>query len=79
MLNDIDPSLFAALSSGIEVVTFSNEGAQEDVVLVSGYQSTTTTPSAGLLGIDASDGTQRWKRTLFAKPTNHDCHLVSIF
>jgi hypothetical protein len=65
------------------VVTFTSEGSYEDVVLVSGYHSTTTTTtktttttSAGLIGIDALDGTQRWRRTLTSRPTNHDCHLV---
>jgi len=84
---------FLALSSGVEVVTFLSDGVYEDVLLVSGFQSSlqssdafksnnvaakSTATTNGILAIDAADGTQRWRRTLFAKPTNHDCHLVSV-
>ena len=32
----------------------------------------------GLLGIEPKTGRQRWKRSLFAKPRQMDCHIVDV-
>ena len=66
-------STLSAFSSGLEVVTLKAEDAGEDILLITGF---TSKSSSGVLAIDAKDGTQRWRKTLHAKPTNHDCHLV---
>ena len=58
------------------MVTLKSEDSAEDVLLVTGFGSKT---SSGLVAVDAADGSQRWKKALHAKPTNHDCHLVILF
>lgn len=62
------------LVSGLDVANLSSS-----LILVAGYRASTPDgghSSPGLMGIDPATGREVWRRTLFAGPTHHNCHIL---